>query len=82
MLAAARMREGLVVASVGLNLAIAERNKVYFKIITSCIFNDIYISFNISVYTEMKLRNFKIECTYIFSKKKKIPTPTPFSEKF
>lgn len=82
MLAAARMREGLVVASVGLNLAIAERNKVYFKIITSCIFNDIYISFNISVYTEIKLRNFKIECTYIFSKKKKIPTPTPFSEEF
>lgn len=54
MLAAARMREGFVVASVGLNLAIAERNKVYFKITTSCKgnFNDTYISNLILVFIQ------------------------------
>lgn len=72
MLVVVRMREGLVVVLVGLNLVIVERNKVYFKIIILCIFNDIYILFNISVYIEIKLRNFKIECMYIFLKKKKI----------
>lgn len=43
MLVVVRMREGLVVVLVGLNLVIVERNKVYFKIIILCIFNDIYI---------------------------------------
>lgn len=40
MLVVVRMREGLVVVLVGLNLVIVERNKVYFKIIILCIFND------------------------------------------
>lgn len=80
MLAAARMREGFVVASVGLNLAIAERNKVYFKIITSCIFNDIYISFNISVYTEKKIKELQDTMYVYFLKKEK--NSHPFSEEF